>query len=176
MISAAPQTWSRNALSFDGVNDYVSIPGFGASAPTTEITIEFWQQVSAVRQQLTFNLSPFQDNNRISAHVPFSDGVVYWDFGNRLAGGRLTFTPPASIVGTWQHFAFVASQSGNYMRIYYNGGVYAEQKLGMTPFSRYDSDLEIGSSLEPFAGLIDEFRVWNVARSQAQILANMNQP
>src|ERR1039458_8864136 len=51
---AQAQPWSGNALNFDGVNDQVVIPGFGVTAPTTEITIEFWQKVSAAAQQCTF--------------------------------------------------------------------------------------------------------------------------
>lgn len=31
-----------NALSFNGVNRYVSVPTFGSIAPTTGVTVEFW--------------------------------------------------------------------------------------------------------------------------------------
>jgi hypothetical protein len=172
-LSAHAQPWSGNALSFDGVDDAVSVPGFGTYAPTTEITIEFWQNVRAYQRQYTFNLSP--DIDRMSAHVPWIDGAVYWDFGSIAAGGRLAYYPQVSIIGTWQHFAFVASQSGNYMRIYRNG-ILEAQKAGMVPFVQGADDLNIGGAPGPFGGSIDEFRVWNVARSQADIQANMNQP
>jgi len=113
-VAATLSTAPDRALSFDGVDDAVTIP-FGNAAPTTEITIEFWQKVTAAKNQSTFVLNG--NATLINAYIPWSDGVVYWDFG----GSRLSYTPPQSIVGTWQHFALVASQRGNTMRIYRNG-------------------------------------------------------
>ena len=94
---------------------------FGNAAPTNEITIEFWQQVSSIRfPQSTLILSPGPDTytNRINADIPWIDSAVYWDFGNINTMGRLSYTPPVSILGTWQHFALLASQSNRFMAIY----------------------------------------------------------
>jgi hypothetical protein len=168
------------ALKFDGVDDAVVVPGFGAIAPTTEITVEFWQKADAATGQFTFALSPDNSANRISAHVPWSDGKVYWDFGNSdsPSPGRLGYLPPEAIVGSWQHFALTASQSGNYMRIYRNG-VLEATRVGMDPFESVGSALSIGGvgagiSNYHFGGLIDEFRIWNIARNQAAIQSTMN--
>jgi hypothetical protein len=163
------------ALSFDGVDDYVRIPGFLANAPTTEVTVEFWQKVTAAAIQSTFCQSLYVPGSIFNAHVPYNNGTVYWDFGD-IAGnaGRLSYTPSVSLVGTWQHFALVASQSGNYMRIYRNG-VLEASKTGMTPLVRANLDLILGGAFVgvPYGGLLDEFRIWNVARSQADIQATM---
>ena len=174
--AALGQTGPGTALSFDGVNDYVQVPGFLANAPTTEVTVEFWQKVTATRVQSSFCQSAFVNGSIFNAHVPYSDGKVYWDFGDIYTSGRLSYTPSVSIVGSWQHFALVASQSGNNMLIYRNG-VLEAQKTGMTPLVRGNLDLDIGGAASlgvSFLGQIDEFRIWNVARSQAQILTNMN--
>ena len=173
---APAQTGCDNALSFDGINDQVLVPQFGKRAPTTEITVEFWQNVSAFAFQQTFALAPDLETNRMLAHTPWCDGVVYWDLGNNTGGGRLSYAPPASIINSWQHFALVASQSGNFMRIYRNGLLEA-QKSGMTPFVRGNYDLCLaGVSPYFFQGQLDEFRIWNVARTQAEIQAHMNHP
>ncbi len=157
-------------LSFDGSSQYVHVSGFGTNAPTTEVTIEFWQKVDALRDQSTFVLNPdVTTGNRINAHVPWSNGEVYWDFG----GGRLNYRPPVSIVGMWQHFALVASQTGNFMRIYRNG-VLEAQKTGMTPFTPGNYDLMIGGKAGyRFQGQIDEFRMWKTARTTDEIRTNM---
>ena len=76
-----------SAVSFDGVNDQVVVPNFCATAPTTEITIEFWQKVSATAVQATFTINTPNNNNLINAHIPYVDGVVYWDFGNFATDG-----------------------------------------------------------------------------------------
>jgi len=38
---AQPATFS-NALSFNGVDQYVSVTNVGTIAPTNEVTVEFW--------------------------------------------------------------------------------------------------------------------------------------
>ena len=169
------QTGPGYALSFDGVDDEARTPAtFGALVPSTEITIEFWQRAVSPRIQSTFHLSPDQAANRINVHAPYQDGKVYWHFGNFPNGGALSYTPPDSILGTWQHFAFVASQSGNFMRIYRNG-ILETNKVGMTPFINGGNQLLLGGGAgDHFLGQIDEFRVWNVARTASQIATNIH--
>lgn len=161
------------AFSLDGVNDLVQVPGYLNSAPVSEVTAVFWQKVSSVKVQSTFSASGFVNGSVFNAHVPYSDGKVYWDFGNINTGGRLSYTPSVSLVGTWQHFALVASQSGNYMRIFRNGVMEAE-KSGMTPFVRANLDLAIGGAASlgiSFGGQIDEFAIYNRALSASEIRA-----
>ena len=158
-----------NALQFDGTNGYVAVAGFGTNAPNAEITIEFWQKVSSVKSQSTFILNPDDTANRINGNVPTTSGAVIWDFGNTITGGRLSYTPPVSLTNSWQHFAFVASQSGNVMSIYRNG-VLETQKSGMKTFGRGVYELRIGGGgTNAFGGLINEFRVWSAALSQSTI-------
>lgn len=163
-------TLAGAALQLDGVDDLVHVSGFANTAPTTEITIEFWQKVDERRQQAMIALEAPNNTNRIVAHTPWVDGVVYWDFGNIFTGGRLAYAPPVEIRGTWQHFAFVASQSGNYMRIYRNG-VLEAQKTGMTPFNRGNYHLVIGNT---YKGQFDEVRIWNYARTQTEIQGDLD--
>jgi len=188
---------ASTALNFDGVNDYVGVPDFGSQMPTTEVTVEFWQRVRSVKAQSTFSMDPDSAGNRFTADVPWSDGRVYWDFGNINGGGRLSYVPPESIVGTWQHFAMVSSVSGNYMRIYRNG-VLEAAKPGASPFTGSIKDLTLGTSINYvtnvfcdlfggncvvfsindvsayYGGELDEFRIWNVARTGSQVRADMN--
>ena len=62
-----------------------------------------------------------QDNpNRIQAHAPYSDGVLYWDFGDSGGTGRVT----ASGLFTAGVPAFISLTSGDTpagKAIYYNG-------------------------------------------------------
>ena len=178
LAQAQPTTAGSALHFFNGQYSSVIVNGFGNVAPTNEITIEFWQRVGRVQAQSTLSIFPDDPYNRINVHVPFADGVVYWDFGNSSGAGRLAYTPPAPMVGTWQHFAFVASQSGNYMAIYRNG-VQEAYQTGMTPFVPYNADLTLGTLLDYglyFCGDLDEVRIWNVARSQSAIQSTMHRP
>ena len=158
------------AFHFDGVDSRVVIPSFCSVLPRTEITIEFWQKVDSAKIQSTFSQATYVAGAVCNAHVPYSDGVIYWDFGDITAGGRLSYTPPESILGTWQHFALVASQSQNYMRIYRNGVLEAE-KTGMTPLAVSYADFALGGGAGlPFGGLLDEFTIYQSALTPQQVL------
>lgn len=90
----------------------------------------------------------------------------------------MEYLPPEPVAGSWQHFAFVASQAGNYMRIFRNG-VLEASRVGMTPFVRGGEDFLIGALLEDtgqvyLLGTIDEFRIWSVARTEAEIATNLH--
>jgi hypothetical protein len=76
-------------------------------------------------------------------------------------------------VGSWHHFAFVASASGNVMKIYRNGVLEAARR-GMDPLETHDDEFVIGGPESyPQACGIDEFRIWNYARSGEEIAASM---
>ncbi len=182
-VEVTPPTNSPfgNAMVFNGTNQYVTVPDFGAIIPTNEITVEFWAYTTAGAVQSAFMLNPDNGNNRLNAHINYggpasNPGNTYWDFGNISGGGRLgPVSAPANSLSNWVHYAFVASQSGNYMSIYTNG-ILCATKSGMTPFVRGSYTLQIGGPGFPYHGAIDDFRVWNNARSQAQILADLNTP
>ena len=182
IVIQAPISTLAGAAVTIPAGDSVTIPNFGNTAPTTEITIEFWQYANAAAGQSTFIMNPDNSSNRINAHVPYSGNVVYWDFGNITAGGRLSYIPSANIVGSWQHFAMVASNSGvnnpvgtgPYMAIYRNG-VREAYKSGASSFTHTASDLVLGGGYNsPFAGQLDEVRVWNIARPAVSIAADVN--
>src|SRR5580765_767154 len=168
------------AFSFEGVDDRrnrkgesfdaVRIPGFGLKLPTSEITIEFWQKANGAQVQYSVSLSPYDFKHVCRCIATYPDGKVYFDFGNNHADGQLGYIPPVSIIGRWQHFAFVASQSGNFMKIYRNG-VLEAQKTGMTPLENINYDLLLGDSFE---GLLDEVKIYDRALSATEILSIYN--
>ncbi|HEX5218398.1 MAG TPA: LamG-like jellyroll fold domain-containing protein [Verrucomicrobiae bacterium] len=169
---------SGTALDFDGGGDAVRVPGFSTVSPSTEVTVEFWMKARSLKEQGTFNFLEAQVSvSAFRARMPRADGSVSWDWG--LTPSRtLTYTPPVSLLGNWHHFAFVSSVSGNYRRIYRNGILEAEAP-GADALSvgqpliigRYAS----GSTAYAFDGELDEFRVWNVARSPDQIRNAFNE-
>lgn len=164
------------ALAFDRARQQaVWVTNFGGFAPTNEITIEFWQKVNAQANQYVFLLDSGAPGHGIGAYGPTRVGAVHWFFGDWEGAGSLHYWPPKSLVGTWQHFAFVASRQGGYMKIFRNG-LEEATKVGMTPFVRTNAMLKIGANPTPdgrWGGVLDEFRVWNVARTQAEVQAHL---
>ncbi len=163
---------SGSALKFFGTN-FVRITNLGWVIPTNEITVEFWARIetNAYDWPSVFTTLPSQNTNRLalSLGTSWSGGNLLWDFGNGWGNGRVNYDSSLG-VGTWQHLALVASQSGPYMRVFRNG-VLEKDADHFDTFERGDYAFELGNS---FVGQLHEFRIWNKARSQAEIQGDMN--
>lgn len=169
------------ALSFDGDNDYVLIPDSSSlDISGNQISFEFWMN-SAV--DLPYPTTPeeamyFFDKG--DAYV----GSIQMDAGNPTYYGRLTFSLPFSTpdnkyirstrdswsANTWYHIAL--TYDGSIMRIYVNGVLdNAVEAGGNVHTSGFP--LAIGSyclgTYNFFEGMIDEFAIYNYARTQEEI-------
>ena len=155
----------------DGVDDYLStniIPNL----PTKEITIVVWQNVTLVKEQATLQLDSDDTSDRISTHIPWVDGIIYWDFGDINTTGRLTYAPSETITKTWQCFVLEASQSNNFMRIYRNG-IEKANKASMSPYSGTPRKITLGQSEFTcyYAGFIAEVQLYNRVKAPEEIRA-----
>jgi hypothetical protein len=166
------------ALDFDGIDDFVGIPDTnGRFDFDTAFTVEAWVKPAsftggggfkAIAQGAT-TLPPFTTHG----WALFLEGPDYSNWGLTVctpACNAATSGPGSLQVGQWQHVA--GSYDGASIRIYRNGALVAT-----TPWAGNVADVNfvlIGRWIESFHGRIDEVRLWNVARSQAEIVAMMN--
>ena len=160
-----------SALSFDGVNDWVTVPDAASLDLTTGMTLEAWLrpsalngwQSAAVKEQtggLTYGLYSNTNNSRPSANV----------FTNTEHDVRGT---AALGVNTWTHVAAVYDASA--LRIYVNGTQAASLPLSGAMVTSTGA-LRIGGNQphgEWFAGLIDELRLYNRALTVTEIQRDM---
>jgi len=160
------------ALNLDGDGDYVRIGNDPILAPDN-FTIEAWFNPDDIRS--CHIISRFEDTAQsYEIYLPGDGTVVYqvvgpsgWNNG-RFHAGRIT-------TNQWQHVAM--TYDGSIIKGYLNGA-----KVGEFGFSeemnKPDIPLLIGASRDGgsyfFSGLIDEVRIWNVARTQEDIQATMN--
>ena len=174
---------SGYALDFDGLNgsaisDYVHC-GNGASLNVTQsLTIEAW-----VKPTKTYTLSIVKKYGpSTGAYELFCENAAYGRFSFRLNNSNRVnsvsfYNQPLS---TWIHVAGTYDYSTGLMRIFVNG----KEDDGGTPIAGPTSintvtnPVVIGTDLTDFSksfqGNIDEVRIWNTARSEADIRANMN--
>lgn len=165
---------AQNALNFDGGNDIVqtTYPGVLGSANRT---FEAW-----------VNISPSATAN-----------TAITDYGLNVVGSRNTFlvTPSRQLgyisggtnanifsssntvpVGQWVHVAFVLSSGTGFL--YVNGVQVGTGNLTTVNTPSGNANLRIGQRVSgasiPMLGSIDEVRIWDVARTPAQIQADMN--
>ena len=109
------------ALDFDGSNDYVTATSPQIGQLTKNISVSIWQNLGATgRIASLFGLNTVSSiNERMQAHCPWSDGVIYWDFGGYAGDNRLSVSGQNLTVGNWDHFVFLAGDIG--MQIWRNG-------------------------------------------------------
>lgn len=137
------------------------------------VTVEYWTFVprAGLRATTTFMVGASDNTgNRFQAHAPWDDGNLYWDYGNSGTGRISTSFGP--YFDRWVHLAFVSDGTG-FKAIYINGALAASGNEAAAPSGL--RDLTIGAMRDRlwFRGSVDEFRIWNVARTQEEIRATM---
>lgn len=187
--SLGPFPGSGSALAFDGVDDYARVAMIQPMIDR-ESTVEFWQYAEEYRNQSSFGIVDCNGagDQRIQAHVPWGDKTVYFDHGDldTQSYARVTNSPDVvftDLAGLWIHWAFVIDPDTNTTTIYRNGEVIQQNSAWGTFNGDANTPLIIGGmgdptsgcQLYPFRGVIDEFRIWEVARDGAQIRSVMNQ-
>ena len=87
-----PWTGEGRGLRFLQTSAFVPIVDVGLLSTTAITVVLPYQKTDGVfRSSSAFGLnsvSSIFDGLRVSCHLPFSDGVVYWDFGGVTAAGR----------------------------------------------------------------------------------------
>jgi hypothetical protein len=158
-----------NALAFDGVDDYVV--GTNAQLPqgNTPRTVEAWVNPTNTNCGL-FVYGSNVTNQRAGLSL-LSNKLYYAGSNNDLIGNT------ALVPGRWYHVA--ATFDGTTLRLYVNGVLDASQAK---TFNTTGTDWRMGTTAltgtaarEQLAGRLDEVRVYNTARTAAQIQADMLQ-
>jgi hypothetical protein len=104
---------------------------------------------------------------------------------NATGADQVDVTSPTVLTAnTWNHFALVVDRSGSQeLRLIVNGGTPAIASGALWSTSAISSTDQTmlgvardatGALVLPFSGRLDEVRIWNFARTQAQIAADMN--
>jgi len=162
----------NEALDFDGVDDYVESPMNGFPDPMKNITITLWARIDVVQQSSVIQAQPDDTSNRLNIHLPWGGGIIYWDFGDINAGGRLSTSWNSAWTDSWEHFTFV-SENGVGQKIYHNGSVIASD-TDTDSFSKGTKNLIFGraGSDDYYDGKIDDVRIYDRALSDSEIRRN----
>ena len=165
-----------NALSFDGVNDWVTVPDAASLDLTSGMTLEAWVFPTALGTSWRTVVFKEQAGN-----------LVYGLYANRqttrpnsqvfVAGAVRDVDGTAGLpLNAWSHLA--TTYDGSFLRLYLNGTQVAQ--LAQTgPISTSTGVLRIGGNgiwSEWFAGRIDDLRVYNRALTVGQLQTDMNTP
>jgi hypothetical protein len=169
------------ALDFDGADDWVRVPRSPSLEPDQELTVEAWVRPDSGGEfhsrivRIAGDFAPGyilswsqSGNHQLQLRI---DGAVG---GNARATDPL---PASTYFGQWIHVAGVYSVAGDITQIYVNG-VLKDSQPAVGSMQYAGSDLFMGNYTaggnEDFDGIIDEVRVWNIARTQQQIVDTMD--
>lgn len=161
-------------------NDFVEIEmsdyDFG-----DQISISFWANGDGGILPVNTSIVEAADslNNRIiNIHFPWSNSRHYWDCGEGSGYDRIDQAATTQeIADEWHHWAFTKNQSTGEMNIY-KDGVLWHTGSGLNRMVGVVNTFKIGANRNQgngWPGKIDEFRVWDVELSQADIAAWMDQ-
>jgi len=160
------------ALAFDGQDDWVETADFDIE---NDFTISFWTNPYTTTDGQAFIGKHTLDGTNLLAFVFYEDGYHVRIRGDSFTGGTKTTG--------WQHLAVVGDEDGGttHVTVYRDGELLWQHDL-----SAVVGDVSGGKawaigqewdvpSLQSdfFGGRIDEVRIWNVARTQMEIRADM---
>jgi hypothetical protein len=163
-----------NALTFDGVNDLVTVAD-SASLDVTRVTLMAWVRPTALGDWKTAIMK--ETTNGLAYALYAEDNVsrpaAYVNTGSvdREAKGTA-----ALATNTWAHLAMTFD--GTNLRVYVNGALVRTAAFTGNIVTS-NSPLRIGGNsiwTEFFAGQIDDVRVYNRALTLAEIQGGMNTP
>jgi hypothetical protein len=180
LLSFAPLCGhAQNALNFDGVDDYVQTDYDGILGSNAR-TVEAWINTTALAnpgdggvQQIITDWGTFVTGGRFTFNILWANAIRI-----ELGGSGLSGTIPVND-GAWHHVACVYDPSDllNPYALYVDGVLDVEGDIPTDINTVSGTDLRIGNRIDnarKFDGSIDEVRVWDIARTQDEIIADMN--
>ncbi|MBX3740394.1 MAG: metallophosphoesterase [Akkermansiaceae bacterium] len=186
-VTPAPGT---GGLFFDGYNDYVNL-GKPAAHQLTKFTVECWFRRepggvsvnSGGLQAIPLIAKGRSDGTGSDFFLGIDEdsGKLAADFKDAAVGENHPLIGSTELThGVWYHAA--ASFDGSAWKLYLNGNLEAEGDTGnQAPSPDADRNTTYGSAMNAsgtpagfFLGMMDEVRVWNRARTQAEIRGGMN--
>jgi len=160
-----------DAMSFNG-SSYISIPAAALASVTNEITISFWQYGTSESVSCTAFEGQSNGVRILNAHLPFGN-TVYWDAGVVYDRYNQNCTSSSQWYGQWNNWVFVKNATTGAMSIYLNGAYWGGRGGATQPMTGIDTfDLGSGVGWAYYLGVIDEFRIQNVAQSASWIQAS----
>lgn len=157
----------NRGLNFDGDNDYVTTTRV---EPANFMTVELWFNPSA-------KAGGYQT-------MVYGGQLLYsiWNYGGTWAAGStlyvelfnanfnqatISYVLPSSLANTWHHVAF--TYNGTALIVYLDGAEVGQAALSGALLVTGGGYFVLSEPNYPYIGTIDELRIWDVARTQAQI-------
>jgi hypothetical protein len=158
------------ALTFDGVNDYIEVgQGKYSFTKTTPFSGSAWVKISSTSSQMI--MSNYQYLSDPGWHLfvspAYARGKVVFGLTDAISSGRFVYGSTTVTDGLWHHvsFSYDGSNTAGGIKLYVDGRAEAlTVYLDTDPGSLYDASFMIGSvygSTFYLKGAIDDVRLYN---------------
>jgi PKD repeat protein len=179
-------TSSGTSVLFDGIDDYVFLPG-PITNRTSNYTIEFWLYLKSSgksRSYITIKPAPFYfgTDSDLRIKAGFDEEFELEDTDASNDSCCVIETDPGILdLYTWQHYAFVFNQG---LGILYKNGQEIGRDETITPDApgwdgtNFSDFMTLGSSVaqRTLNGQLDEVRIWDSSRPVDSIKKYMTKP
>jgi len=173
------------ALEFDGENDYILLSEV-IDIGSTSSTVSMWVKVPVVgeddliadeRVGVLLGIGRYSPKPNANWEINSAGQIrIHWN------EAEIDFPGSSDLRdGKWHHIAFVRDTSNNSLKGYVDGVVEIDENDAGTNLE-FDEAFYVGwdhrqKDVNPnndhrFHGLIDELQIWDIARTQAQIIAD----
>ncbi len=162
------------ALSFDGINDLVTVPDSNALDLTNGMTLEAWVNPRTLSGWRSLILKERQQLLAYAMYANTDTGVPSGEVSTP-SNRDVRATAPLAL-NIWTHVA--VTYNASILRLYVNGSQVNTRAVS-GPIVTSSNPLRLGGNTvwgEYFDGVLDEVRVYNRALSAAEIQADMNRP
>jgi hypothetical protein len=172
----AGQATYGQALSFDGVDDAVSVANPSTlNMGTSDFTLELWVKRNVLGGTQRHLFSKCTATTWVTGCKEF-----YFNASNQLTFGSFATgnTFSSTIADTnWHHIAMTFTNATKLVIIYVDGALATTAPKGLEADGA-DHIVMLGNHLgrNTFSGLLDEVRIYNRALTQAEIQTDMNTP
>ena len=179
------------SLSFNGTNEYVSVPFNSTMNPSGDFSVSAWVKLSnknAYRSAVT-SRSETVNGNQTGGYMLYISNANKWQFWNGFGntGGlwKQANSSTRIIENTWQMQTVTYDHANTHMRLYVDG-VLVAQNNSASLVANTDKPLYIGAgrtnkhphNVDPpqfhFNGKIDDVAIWNAMLSSDEIVQLYN--
>ena len=176
----------NNALHFDGVNDVVSLGNAIGNFGTGNFTIEMWVKIPDVvgpREQIIVSKRAGCTGSSLwNLQIDQSGRLIIEAIGEGNIGSiNATSTQTNFDDNNWHHIAW--ARNGLIHSLYADGNLLLTTNSGALSSYNNTANLHIGKSdcsditfdwaASYLKGTVDEFRLWNVSKTQTEIKNNL---
>jgi len=177
-----------SAFSFDGIDDYVEISHFNNDNPLLGMTVDAWIKPAGFDQSKSYSSQAVftQEGNlhwtlKLSPENIVGGASLYFTFDDGVSSAGFK-TVPIVALGKWNHVAVTFQHGLGFgtpkVKMFVNGVEVQIAKSGALKPAPQSSQItlyfgkpsQVGDSFtEPFHGLLDEVRIFNVVMTPTEI-------